>query len=60
MKTSTKIFLSVGLFLSVGIFPNLIFPQVKPGLEILITKQLNLIEGKRVGLITNPTGVTAD
>jgi len=56
----SRLAVSAGLFLSVEIFPNLIFAQVKPGLEILITKQLNLIEGKRVGLITNPTGVTAD
>jgi len=59
-----KLFLSVvplvAGFLSVGIFPVSILSQVKPGLEVLITQQLNLIEGKRVGLITNPTGVTAD
>jgi len=55
-----KILLPVALFLSVGFFPHSIFPQVKSGIEVLITKQLNLIAGKRVGLITNPTGVTAD
>lgn len=46
--------------LVVGIFANPIFSQVKPGIEVLSTKQLMLIQGKRVGLITNPTGVTAD
>jgi len=46
--------------LVVGIFPKLIFPQVKPGVEILINTHRHLIQGKRVGLITNPTGVTAD
>lgn len=30
---------------------------VKSGLEVLLDKRLDLLEGKRVGLITNPTGV---
>lgn len=30
---------------------------VKPGIEVLLQKGLHLIEGKRVGLITNMTGV---
>jgi len=35
-------------------------PQpVKPGIDVLIEKQLDLIKGKRVGLITNQTGFTA-
>lgn len=33
---------------------------VKTGLEILLAEQLNLLRGRRVGLITNPTGVTRD
>ena len=34
-------------------------PAVKPGIEVLLAEpdQFALIEGKRVGLITNPTGV---
>ena len=31
--------------------------RVKPGLEVFFEKHLSLIKGKRVGLITNPTGV---
>lgn len=31
---------------------------VKPGISVLIKEQTNLITGKRVGLITNPTGIT--
>jgi uncharacterized protein YbbC (DUF1343 family) len=31
--------------------------KVKPGLEVFFEKHLSLIKGKRVGLITNPTGV---
>ena len=32
-------------------------PPVKPGVEVLFEKHLDLIRGKRVGLVTNPTGV---
>jgi len=32
-------------------------PPVKPGVEVLFAKHLDLIRGKRVGLITNPAGV---
>lgn len=31
--------------------------SVRPGLEILLEKHLDLIKGKKLGLITNPTGV---
>ncbi|HSA95031.1 MAG TPA: exo-beta-N-acetylmuramidase NamZ domain-containing protein, partial [Acidobacteriota bacterium] len=30
---------------------------VKPGLDVLLEKRLDLLAGKRVGLITNQTGV---
>lgn len=33
--------------------------QVKPGIEVLLSEQLDLVRGKSVGLITNPTGVTS-
>jgi len=38
---------------------NLENPTVKPGIEVLLEEEqyLDLIRGKRVGLITNPTGV---
>ncbi len=32
-------------------------PLVKPGLEVFLEKHLNLVKGKKIGLITNPTGV---
>ena len=32
-------------------------PPVKPGIEVLFAKHLDLVRGKRVGLITNPAGV---
>ncbi|MFW6131192.1 MAG: exo-beta-N-acetylmuramidase NamZ domain-containing protein [Candidatus Aminicenantaceae bacterium] len=31
--------------------------KVKPGIEILIEEYLDFIKGKKVGLVTNPTGV---
>lgn len=31
--------------------------QTKPGVEILLAERMDLLRGKRVGLITNPTGV---
>ncbi len=34
-------------------------PPVKPGSEVLFEKQFDLIRGKRVGLLTNPSGVDA-
>jgi len=30
---------------------------VKPGAEVLFEKHLDLIRGKRLGLLTNPSGV---
>lgn len=30
---------------------------VRPGVEVFLEKHVNLVKGKRVGLITNPTGV---
>ncbi len=32
-------------------------PGVKPGLEVFLESRLDLVKGKRVGLIVNPTGV---
>jgi uncharacterized protein YbbC (DUF1343 family) len=31
--------------------------RTKPGIEVLLEKRLDLLRGKRVGLITNPSGV---
>jgi uncharacterized protein YbbC (DUF1343 family) len=33
--------------------------RVKPGVEVFLEKHLDLVKGKRVGLITNPTGTDA-
>ncbi len=32
-------------------------PRVRPGIEVLLSDSLDLVKGKRVGLITNTTGV---
>ncbi len=40
-------------------FAFLLHAQVKPGIEVLLSEKMDLIRGKRLGLITNPTGVTA-
>jgi uncharacterized protein YbbC (DUF1343 family) len=34
--------------------------RIKPGVEVFLAKHLDLVKGKRVGLITNPTGTDAD
>jgi uncharacterized protein YbbC (DUF1343 family) len=33
--------------------------RVKPGVEVFLEKYLDLVRGKKVGLITNPSGVTS-
>ena len=35
-------------------------PNVLPGIDVLIAEKLDMLKGKRVGLITNATGVTRD
>lgn len=53
---------------SILLFPLLFFgtfqnlwsqqePRVKPGIEVLSERGFDLLTGKRVGLVTNPTGV---
>ena len=37
-----------------------IVPSVKPGIDVLVEDHLDLIKGKRIGLITNPSAVGAD
>lgn len=34
--------------------------QVKPGLEVFLEKHLEMVKGKKVGLVTNPTGISSD
>lgn len=37
-----------------------LFSQVRPGVEVLRDQNFKVLEGKRVGLLTNPTGVDND
>lgn len=34
--------------------------RVKPGIDVLRERRFDILRGKRVGLVTNPTGVTSD
>lgn len=40
--------------------PVLKTPVVRPGIDVLVEENLDLIKGKRVGLITNPSAVGSD
>jgi uncharacterized protein YbbC (DUF1343 family) len=40
--------------------PALRQPAVTPGIDVLVKEHLDLIKGKRVGLITNPSAVGSD
>jgi uncharacterized protein YbbC (DUF1343 family) len=51
------------LFLFISFFSLTVFsaePKVKPGIDVLRERGFDILKGKRVGLITNPTGVTSD
>ncbi|MGB4576625.1 MAG: DUF1343 domain-containing protein [Paludibacter sp.] len=51
-----KITLLLSLFISVSLSAG----QVKTGIEVLRSQKFQLLAGKRVGLITNPTGVDSN
>ena len=53
MKTKIVI-LTLILFLILNAFAT---PKVKTGIEVLRESKFKILQGKRVGLITNPTGV---
>ncbi|HAP36402.1 MAG TPA: DUF1343 domain-containing protein [Bacteroidetes bacterium] len=39
---------------------SILLTQTKPGIEVLAESNFKILQGKRVGLITNPTGITSD
>ncbi len=43
--------------LSLSVFAATAGPKVKPGIEVLADNYFSLLRGKRVGLVTNPSGV---
>lgn len=54
MKKSTLILITAFSFLSISVFAS---SKVKTGIEVLRDSGFKILQGKRVGLITNPTGV---
>lgn len=48
------------LIAATAIFTVTAHPKVKPGIEVLRENNFDILKGKRVGLITNPTGVDND
>ncbi len=54
-----KILLKLMLLSVFFIFPVLSNARVYNGLEVFLNKYTSIVKGKRVGLITNPTGVDA-
>ncbi|MBD3413881.1 MAG: DUF1343 domain-containing protein, partial [Candidatus Aminicenantes bacterium] len=36
---------------------QLLSQDIKPGIEVLLEQHIHLLKGKRVGLVTNPTGI---
>lgn len=49
-----KRFISLALIILTSVA---IFAQVKPGIEVLRDNAFDVLQGKRIGLITNPTGI---
>lgn len=39
---------------------SILSTQTKPGIEVLAESNFKILQGKRVGLITNPTGITSN
>jgi len=52
---------AAALFLALGLSPGASpEPRVRPGLDVLREEGASLLSGRRIGLITNPTGQTID
>jgi uncharacterized protein YbbC (DUF1343 family) len=58
MKSKYYILLLLTSIFSLKIFA--VEPIVKPGIDVLRERGFDILKGKRVGLITNPTGVSSD
>ncbi len=39
---------------------SIVFAQVRTGIEVLAASNFRILEGKRIGLVTNPTGINSD
>lgn len=68
MKTRSLIFSTFVLMLAVFMLGSVAFAnttdsgesQVKLGLDVLLDSKLGILEGKKVGIITNPTGYNSE
>ena len=54
IKSKSVLIISLMLLYSTALFPQ---PKVKLGIDVLRERNFDVLQGKRVGLITNPTGV---
>ena len=52
-----KLPLLIVLVITLG---SILLSQTKPGIEVLAESNFKILQGKRVGLITNPTGITSN
>jgi len=58
MKNRYLSFVLLVLFVNVPLFSA--GPLVKPGIDVLRERGFDILRGKRIGLITNATGITTD
>src|SRR2546428_2529898 len=58
MRAHRLVWIVLGIGCSSGTrVPSLVAAQVRPGIEVLLSDSAHLIAGKRLGLLTNHTGV---
>ncbi len=60
MKKHWNVAVAIALSLSAFMTPVTAQGRVRLGIEVLLSDSIHLVSGKRVGLITNHTGVTPD
>src|SRR5438309_11659382 len=58
MRAHRLVWIVLGIGCSSGTrVPSLVAAQVRPGIDVLLSDSAHLIAGKRLGLLTNHTGV---
>ena len=57
MERNKKIFITILFVLYASMLSAMPSPVVKPGIEVLVNRGFAGLVGKRVGLVTNPSGV---
>jgi uncharacterized protein YbbC (DUF1343 family) len=55
-----KLYLFIISIYLITVYAFAVGPTVKPGIDVLREHGFDLLKGKRIGLITNPTGITSD